>query len=68
MLRRQSSRSGPGDWEHPIVIANASKFAKFGMGDAEVFTPENMMAERNGGILREFRREIASEMDMAPAE
>jgi len=57
-----------GDCEHPIAVANASKFLKLGWGAAETFSPESKMAARNGGTTDEFRRVMASEMDMPPAD
>jgi hypothetical protein len=68
ILRRHSSRSGPGDCEHPIAVANASKNEKLGLGNVETLSPESMMAARNGGMMLEFRRVMASEMASAPAE
>jgi len=67
-LRRHSSRCGPGDCEHPIAVANVSKGLKLGWGAVETFSPESKMAARNGGTTDEFRRVMASEMDMPPAD
>ena len=67
-LRRHCSRDGPGDCPHPIAVANASNIEKLSTGDVETFVPDSMMAARNGGVTLRFRRAIASEMEIDPAD
>ena len=68
ILRRQCSRGGPGGCVHPIAVANTSKFEKLSMGNIETFAPDNIIPARKGGVQVEFRRAMASETDLDPAD
>ena len=67
-LRRHRSCRGACDSVHPMAVANFLKLEKSAVSDLETSTPDNMMAARNGAASVEFRRVMASETDLDPAD
>jgi len=50
-FRKQSRRTGPGDWLHPTAFAIPSNEAKLGVVDMEFAAPDSIIAARKGGFI-----------------